>query len=380
MIDTKKFRTRHEFSAKTTIPKGKNFIVGLDVGYSGTKCFYEKGYFCFPSFIKKIEGDVIGISSKRDILYKNNVTGELFMVGYTAQEMLSSISTNDTDGELFSRKRYSNASFQILCHTALGIALSEKKDNREIFVQTGLPASYVKGDSLELTRALTKESDFSIKIGNGEWKNYKLHLNKDSINIIAQPFGGLYSSFMQKDGHYAAIAQEILHKNTLVVDIGFGTCDFYGYKSRAIVQTESIDNIGMKEVMQSVSKKILEQYGEDIRVQSLQHNLETGNVICVDDETLQTTERPLGELLKTSSDEIFIQAMEKAKNMTNSFRDFNFLIISGGTGEAWFPQIKEYLSGLKTLTVLPGNLQDATIPLLYSNARGYYFYRYVREK
>ena len=118
-----------------------------------------------------------------------------------------------------------------------------------------MPASYVKGDSLELTRALTKESDFSIKIGNGEWKNYKLHLNKDSINIIAQPFGGLYSSFMQKDGHYAAIAQEILHKNTLVVDIGFGTCDFYGYKSRAIVQTESIDNIGMKEVMQSVSKK-----------------------------------------------------------------------------------------------------------------------------
>ena len=88
----------------------------------------------------------------------------------------------------------------------------------------------------------------------------------------------------------------------------------------------------------------------------------------------------MGELLKTSSDEIFIQAMEKAKNMTNSFRDFNFLIISGGTGEAWFPQIKEYLSGLKTLTVLPGNLQDATIPLLYSNARGYYFYRYVREK
>ena len=75
-----------------------------------------------------------------------------------------------------------------------------------------------------------------------------------------------------------------------------------------------------------------------------------------------------------------LQAMEKAKNITNSFRDFSYLIISGGTGEAWFPQIKEYLSGLKNLTVLAGNMQDPSIPFLYANVRGYYFYRYVRNK
>lgn len=380
MTDTKRFRTRHELIRRSTIPKGKHYIIGLDVGYSGTKTFSENGYSCFPTFVKKIEGDIIGVPDEKDILYKDKETGDVYMVGYTAQEMLSSLSTNDTDSELSSRKWYWTERFRISARVALGIALSEKTDNRDVFIQTGLPASYQKGDSGDLIKALTKEANYSIKIGNGKWKDVHLALKKDSINIIPQPSGGLYSAIMQKDGHYAPIARDILYKNTLVVDIGFGTADFYGYKSRAIVYTESIDDIGMKEIMKAVSAMVLEEYGEDIRIQSLQHNLETGKVICVDEETLQTTEKPLDGILTKASESVFLQAMEKAKNITNSFRDFSYLIISGGTGEAWFPQIKEYLSGLKNLTVLAGNMQDPSIPFLYANVRGYYFYRYVRNK
>lgn len=380
MVDSKRYRTKHEFYNLTTIPKGKDYIIGLDVGYSGTKVFYESGYFCFPSFVKKIEGDVLSLPSEKDILYRDNATQETYMVGYTAQEMLSSISTNDTDEESFSRKRFGNHSFYIPYRTALGIALSGKKDNRGIFLQTGLPASYVKGDTQDMVKELTKDMDFSLKVGKGKWQDFKIQLKKESINIISQPFGGLYSTIVKKDGHYAQIAQDILYKNTLVGDFGFGTGDIYGYKSRAIVNANSIDNIGMREVMQNVSKMILDEYGEDIRIQSLQHNLETGVVICTDDDTLKSEERPITEILERSSDLVFQQAMAKTKSMTNSFRDFSYFIVSGGTGEAWFEKIKNYLSGLKTLKVLPSNLQDPSIPFLYSNARGYYFFRYIRNK
>ena len=36
---TKRFRTRQEFKEKNN-PKGKNYIIAIDVGYSGTKVFH----------------------------------------------------------------------------------------------------------------------------------------------------------------------------------------------------------------------------------------------------------------------------------------------------------------------------------------------------
>ena len=85
MVDSKRYRTKHEFYNLTTIPKGKDYIIGLDVGYSGTKVFYESGYFCFPSFVKKIDGDVLSLPSEKDILYRDNVTQDIYSTGNAFQ-------------------------------------------------------------------------------------------------------------------------------------------------------------------------------------------------------------------------------------------------------------------------------------------------------
>ena len=151
-MNTKKFKTRQEFNQKIN-PKGKHYIIGLDAGYSSMKVYHENGYFCFPSFVKKISEEKLTISSEEDILYRDIETGDLYMIGTTAQKMVSSTDTNDTESELFSRKRYTQKSFQILCNVAIAIATQFKKDNREIVIQTGLPTAYVEGDSIALKRS-----------------------------------------------------------------------------------------------------------------------------------------------------------------------------------------------------------------------------------
>lgn len=87
------------------------------------------------------------------------------MLGYTAQEMVESGDTNDTDSETYDRKRYWNPKFQILCKAAIGLAVMsrDKEDNRPVFLETGLPASYVKGDSPMMKKALTKTIKFLFK-------------------------------------------------------------------------------------------------------------------------------------------------------------------------------------------------------------------------
>lgn len=377
-MDTRKFRTRQE-NRNANNPKGKDFIIGLDIGYSGTKVFYENGNFCFPSYAKRLYSGMMNIPNEKDILYRDDDNGDIYMVGYIAQDMMESTDTNDTDGELYSRKRYSDKRFKIICNTALGMALMNKKDDRKIVIQTGLPTSYVEGDTPAIKKVLTKTSRFSLKLGSGDWITFEPEVKENDIYVMPQPTGALYSVLIKNDGKYVDDAKKMLCSNILVMDIGFGTFDFFGIKNRSTVCKESIDEIGMREVLANTSKKILSEMNEDIRVAALQKNLETGKVTCVNEEEMRAEEKSISPILEECSKKVMKDAMERAKSVTNAFRGYNYIIIDGGTGEAWYEDIKNWLSGMKTIKVMPSNINDH-MPFIYSNARGYYLYRYTLNK
>lgn len=378
-LNSKKFRTKQEFLWNETHPKGKDYITGLDLGYSGVKGFFENGRFCFPSYVRKLDHELLNVSD-RDILYKDLDTNELYIVGYSAQNMITSVETNDTDGEMYSRKRYNNPKFKILCNVALAILTMNKKDDRPVVIQTGLPTAYVEGDSPALRKTLAKPAHFAVKIGTDKWRSFELSLDDKNIFIMPQPAGSLYSVLIKNDGKYASNATDILNQNTIVLDGGFGTFDFYGIINRAISCRESIDDIGMRKILEHTSKLIADEYGESIRAASLQKNLETGKIRCIDEDTLSTDEKPIAPLLESASEEVFKEAMTKIRSVTNTFRDYDNVIVSGGTGDAWFDMTKEYLKNMSHLTIIPGNINDQPNPFLYANVRGYYMFLYMRNK
>lgn len=372
-MESKKYRTKQE-QRNLTNPKGKDYIIGLDIGYSATKIYTENGYICFPSYAKKLDKGMLSVTDDKDILYKEDGSDEIYMVGYNAQNMTDDVSTNDTDGELFSRKRYSDKRFKIIVNVALAKATEGKNDNRELFIETGLPSSYMS-DSTALIKALCKPAKFSLKVGNGNWKTYNFEINEKQIHIMPQPSGALYSVLMLNNGNEIPNAKDILCSNTLVMDIGFGTFDFFGIKNRAIDCKDSSDEIGMRKVFDKTSKKILDDTGEDIRVASIQKKLEDGYFETINEDDLVSEEKSINPYLEEATNEVFEEAINKARSVTNSFRGYQNLIISGGTGEAWLDKIREKLKGMKTLKIIPANINDH-FPMIYSNVRGYYLYRY----
>lgn len=377
-MDTKAFRTRQEFHHEEH-PGGKEFIIALDAGYSSIKAYYENGFFAFPSYARKIDNSMLQLFNKKDILYRDLETKEMYILGYSAQDMISSTETNDTYSESYARKRYGAKTFKILCNTALGIALERKNDDREIFIQTGLPSSYEEADKPDLIKALSKPSHFEIKVGERPWKEFDLAIKPENIDVMPQPAGSLYSVLINNKGAYMPGARDILFGNCLVMDIGFGTFDFYGIKGRAIACKESTDEMGMRRVLQSTCKKMMSNYSEDVRINALQRNLSTGFFTHLNEDEMKTEDVPLSPLLEEANQEIFEEAMEKARGITSSFRDYKYLIITGGTGAAWIDKIREYLKGMHTLQIIPGNVNDNN-SMIYSNVRGYYLYRYAANK
>lgn len=375
-MDTKQFRTRQEMNYKTN-PKCRDYIIGLDVGYSSSKVFYENGYLVFPSYIKEIESVLSPVSDK-DIYYRDS-DGKIYLIGYNAQELVQSDDTNDTDGELFSRKRYKDKRFQIICNTALALATRNKKDSRKIVIQSGLPSSYMKGDSKALKNVLSTKSRFELKIGKNHWQEFDLSINPQDIYIMEQPKGALFSALTMDDGNETPDALNVLINNVLVMDIGFGTFDFYGLIGRSVACSESIDTIGMREVLTEAIKQIMNETGEDIRIAAFQRCLDSGKFVFINEDDLSSEEKPLAPILDAANKKVMKTALERAKSVTKSFRDYRYIIIDGGTGEAWYKDICEYLKNLKTIQIWPSNRNDH-LPCIYSNARGYYMYRYRRTR
>lgn len=379
VLNTMAFRTKQE-KVSYKNPAGYQYIIALDAGYSSMKVFTESKCFCFPSYAMKINHRTLEISSERDILYRDMATGDVYMIGYVAQDMISSDSTNDTDGEMYSRKRYNNPKFKILCEAAIGLALMDKSsdDMREIVLQTGLPGSYLEGDSSSLRKSLSRPANFAIKAGSGEWRTFSYEIKPKNISIIAQPVGSYYSVMIDNYGRFTKRAKDYLYDGVLILDIGFGTFDLYGIKNRQVACNESVDEIGMRKVLSTVTDMIREEYGEDIRVQAFQKNLETGYVTCVDEENLKSEDKSIAELLERASEEVFQEAFSRAKAITSSFRGYKHVIVTGGTGEAWYGKISRYLSGMKSIDLVPGNINDPELPFIYSNVRGYYMICYAK--
>ena len=375
-MDTKKFRTRQEFNS-LSLPKGKDYIVALDVGYSGTKVFYETGYACFPSYAKLLDDHMMNVPDHKDIIYRNDETGETYLVGYNAQNMADG--TNDTDSELYSRKRYTDPRFRIICYTAIGIAAMKKTDDRKIIIQTGLPASYLN-DAVSLRKAITEMPRFSLKIGaQKDWISFDIKIDSGNIFVMPQPMGALYSTIIYNNGSFTKDAMSMLKGSVMVLDAGFGTFDFYGIKDRHVDCQDSIDDISMRQVFIKTTQNISKEFGEEIRVPALQKNLSTGYVTCIDEEDMGSCDKDFSALLEKANNEVFETAKVKIRSVTKPFRGYQYVIVDGGTGEAWFDKIRDWLSNMKTLQIVPSNINDK-LPFIYSNARGYYMFRYTNNK
>ena len=380
---TKSFRTKTEFTKRKNAKVKGKWHIALDIGYSSVKTFSPNSISIFPSYARKVSSSFSFITTPpaEAILYRDDVTSQMWIVGEVAQNMIEAGDTNDSENILYSRDRYYDEMFLVIarCGMGLGLIANEhgKPDNDEIFLQTGLPEMYLEDESV-LKEALSGDHKFSLKIGAGPWTNYEVKLPESHIFVMSQPRGTLYSVCVNDDGKPTADAEELLNKNMIVFDGGFGTLDLFymrngshddGVKNNG----ETYSDLGMKRVLQVASQMIYEQFKVSIPVPSMQKYLEEGVVRYFDKRKLEAKDYSIDEVIENASSKVCKEAIARLTAGVD-FGNFRAMIITGGTGEAWFDQMNDRLKAAG-VTIIPGNRNDG-LPFVYSNVRGYYLYRY----
>ena len=400
-MNTAQFKTQSEIkSYKMPKINGNNqykarTIVALDGGYSSVKGLSSETVFCFPSYAKKVqEGsvEIVGTVGKTDIQLRDNNTGEIWLVGSSAESQMDNTDAESiTDNSLYSRYRYDSDIFRVIMMAGMGLGLWGTAPENEIFLQTGLPAKYKESDTPRLIKALKGNHDIDLKVGSGDWQHFKFTLDEHNIGVMEQP-AGTHAATVFKNGNISELAmdetgrlispdgRDIRKSNCVILDIGFGTEDVFsarkGYKGSHQTYTDT----AMKSVFEDVIRKIKENYDTDIKIFELQKYLETGEVPCFNQDELKVTYVPIAKFLEDSNKELCEKSIKRLLQDYGNLLDYKYLIVTGGTGESRFEQIKERLSGLTKLTVLNGNINTPDLPFIYSNVVGYYNMRLYNFK
>ena len=358
-------------------------IVALDIGYSGVKGASPNRVFTFPSYAKKTpkDLDVVGKVRPSDIQLRNDKTGECWLVGQAAETMMDQVDIESTtDASLYTRYRYDSEVFKVLAMTGMALGLWGTGSGNDIYLQTGLPATYKDRDEGKIVSALCGDYAVSIKVGSGDWVPFQFTLDENHIDVMEQPQGTLCATAYD-NGVVSQMGKDILRSNSIILDIGFGTEDIFSIRSGYKNAHQTYSDTGMRAVFEAVIKQLQadhKNYALETKIFELQRYMENGEVPYFDADEFQMHNLPFADILEEKNREICDKSIRRLMQDYGNLVGYNYLIVTGGTGESRFEQIKEMLSGLPTLQVLPGNLNTQDLAFSYSNVMGYYMLRHAK--
>lgn len=373
------FATSAEALDRDNLSPAGCYPIGIDYGFSGVKGFAPDKTFCFPNCAVQIaEEDLAAVLdlSPDDIFLRNS--DGLWAVGMKASEMISDENAMNYEAEMYGRNRYFSPAFRAVMMAGLGIALSptarRQYHGEPIFVQTGLPPKYKTQDSPMLMETLSGNFDFELRAGKGPFRRFTFSIPQASIFIMDQPMGSLISSITRSDGTQQAPDLAILRASTLVFDPGFKTLDIFDISAGMVRESDTFDTLGMHEVFRRTVSDLRTRYGVDITIPGMQQAIRRGYVTSFDRHKMTSQNIAFDEMLCKYSDDVCAEAIQRLVAIYNYLQAHNYLIITGGTGDAWFDHISDYFKGMQSLRIIRANQYSPELSMVYANVRGYYLY------
>lgn len=386
MFMTKDFKTRSEIKERK-MPringnnqyKGKT-IIAEDIGYSSVKFAGPDRVGIIPSYAKKADKDLEAVAKVRaeDIQLRNNKTGEVWLVGQNAQALMNQNDiASTTDMSLYTRYRYKSEVFKVIATTGICLALWGTDNNNEVFLQTGLPAEYKTRDEKDLIAALCGDYNVSLKVGNKDWVDFQFILDAEHIDVMEQPKGTL-CAVAYKDGELTEIGKKVMKSNSMIHDVGFGTEDDFSIRAGYKDKPRTYADTGMRAVFEKVIEEISQDNPIDVKIFEFQKYLEEGTLSFYDPNREEFGEVHFEDILERLNKELGDKSMKRLMQEYSNMVDYHYLVVTGGTGESRYENIKKFFEKHPHLEVLPGNLNTPDLPFSYSNVIGYYMFRHAK--
>lgn len=379
-----------EFKTKTILqsrqnPSVNNFWgVAIDIGYSAVKVMSPNIIASFPSYAKKVEygyaDKPFGGLEKSFMAYRDEFGNE-YCVGDHAQSEIKITDADSSTAALYIRNRWSAPETKVITRVGLALGMMKNQFNdpsgKILHVQTGLPPEYMSMDMDDITDIFVGHHEFQIKLGANPWMRFSFDILPDNFAVMPQPMGTLISIATDRNGGPLPEGKKYFSSNLLIMDPGFGTLDTFDISKHFLASPpKTWGDLGMLRVLQETQKLIKEKKNQNIPIPAMQKILGSGYFKGkLDKMTMKQEQIDITDYLMEANKKVCMEAINTINGCYNYLQDEDYLVVTGGTGAAWFNIIKDYYKNMTTLKVIDGSAND-NIPAIFSNVRGYYMQQY----
>lgn len=387
--DFKVFATRTEFNFHSIklpfLDTDKVVPMGLDIGYSTVKVYSVFGTHIFPSFPIKVHNDLSLVNKETYIKYKDE-NDKLWYIGEMARKVIETGEIPTQTKTLYGKQRIYSDEYLVLLRLGVFFGLLKKYNenglemakNVKLKIMSGLPENYIKGDTKTLKERFHGHHSFKVQLGDHDWINvsFDIDMNDDDIQVISQPFGTLWSLAANRYGKVTNV--DFLKKQVLIFDGGFHTVDtFYNMSGIGQGTSSTWDDCAMHEVYRRTVRDIAKATNDqaDIPIYMMDKYIDSdkpGEVFYGRKQKYQFRQ----DLLKNLED-VAKEAIRQLNTVYNHLLDIDILVITGGTGKAfypWFAREFESLEGLEVVLAEKTNGKNSidNFDSVFANVVGYF--------
>ena len=366
-----------------TFNQSYDLLVSVDVGYNASKVYVNGITFEIPSDIVDITGNdtYIGGIRKPGYIASTYVEGAKHLIGEQARMLMSEPEYKDRMGHmetvLNSYDKFTTQDSESHLLTTIAVALIKyseytkenhiqpefdvttpvTKDSQwKIWVILGFPHDKYESIFKAIRKSIVGRHAFTVE---RDIDTYDLDFELLPSRVF--PYSQALAVFMglisNDNGEILDDSPYLEKLPCVVVDGGQKTMGIYKITSNnQIEMAESNTKFAMNNVFERVVERIHKEYGRtDISVSNINDILKQGgNLVYIKSGSDQTDSVDINEIEKEEKEKVCNELIDYLNEKFSQFLDIKSFEIAGGTGSAFFPQIKEYIDTHKA------HLKDTT--------------------
>jgi len=359
-------------------------FIAVDPGFDSMKVVANGKAFKFPfNVIETNERKMNDYRLRDDFMLMEKDDGSTYRVGQYAREQL--YDNKKKIDSFYTDQRFISTEFQVGLDTAIALAIEKNglyddQADLDIYLIVALPHACRNQYAATITGTVAGSHSFHLRCGRGESRKYSFTIQETNIHTVSQTIAAILGETSDDNGDINEEKFYYLSNGpTLVLDGGYYTMGMVVVSRGGTIdedKTESDTQHAMANVNEAVAAEIRKQRPE-VNHYSIEYllNKDDGTIRYLENGKAATIN--IKEIRSQKMFDVCADLIDYLNKKYNYLLDFKYVLITGGTGYNFYPQILRYYeeAGLldkNHLLLTSGELEGRQNPIEYAIAIGAY--------
>ena len=362
----------------------KQLFVAVDPGFDSMKVVANGIVFKFPfNVVETDERKMTDYRLRDDFMLYQDSNGGTYRVGQYARELV--FDNKSRVDSFYTEQRFISEEFQVGLNTAIALAiekngLCDNQSDLDIYLMVALPHSCRETYAPTIIGLAAGTHKFKLRCGQDKDKVFRYRIAEKNVFTVSQTIASILGETSDDTGNVDEEKFFYLSNGpTLVLDGGYYTMGMVVVSRGGSVdesKTESDTRHAMSNVNQLIADAIKDKR-PDINHYAIEYLLgkDDGIIRYMADGKAAVID--LHELRKDKVKEVCTSLINYLDNKYDNLLDFKYVLVTGGTGAAFYKQLLDFYSstGLidsEHLMLTTGMLNDKQYPVEFAIAIGAY--------